>query len=228
MKKTFLLLIASLILVSCGGGGGGGDTSTPSPVTSFALQAGYKAYVAASHRDNFNVSGTCNGTATVTSSIPTAATFEGIAGYSTTSTVTLNVTNCTPATSSVTGTDYYDANYNSVGASTGGEYSVALTVLPLPTSVKVGDTAVYAAATTYSDSTKTTVTGRRELSYIVENDSSTTAFVTAINKRYNTSNQLLSTSQEKYRIAGDGTLTLLSTDVQLSTTSTTHLLYTKI
>ena len=86
---------------------------------------------------------------------------------------------------------------------------------------------MYATVTVYSDSTKTTTTGQRQLSYVVESDSASTAFVTLITKSFNTANQLLFTQQSKYRIAADGTLNIVTIDVQYSTTSTTHLIYTK-
>ena len=222
-----LLVAFTVTLSACGGGEG--DSGAGPAVTSFALRAGYQARIAAGASENFTVSGTCAGTANFTTSAATPATFEGVAGYSAGQTATLNVTNCTPATNAVTGTSYYDSSYSPLGSAIPGvEYAKFLTPPPpLPASVTVGDTAVYATLTVYSDSTKTTVTGQRELSYVVTADSSTTAFVTLIAKGYNASSQLLFTQQSKFRIAGDGTLTTVFIDVQYSTTSTTHLLYTK-
>ena len=230
-KRTVVAALGSIALAltlsACGGGGDSGSTATP--VTSFALQAGYKARVAAGSSDNFSISGTCGGTATTTTSSASPATFEGVAGYSAGQTATLNLTGCTPATAAVTGTSYYDANYTPLGSSIPGvEYTKFITAPPaLPTIIKVGDTALYATLTVYADSTKTTVTGQRQLSYVVEADSSTTALITLIMRSYNNASQLLFTAQSKYRIAGDGTLNIVSMDVQYSTTSTTHLVYTK-
>lgn len=218
-----------LLLAACGGGGSDAP-ATVAPVTSFALQAGYKARVSGGSTDNFTVSGSCSGTAAQTTGKAIAALFEGVAGFSATTTFTLNLTNCTPATSASTAVGYYDANYSPLGvAIQAGEYSKFLAApAALPTAVKVGDTAVYATLTNYSDSTKATSTGQSLYSYVVEADSLTTAFVTIISKKYNTSNQLLTTSLQKFRIAGDGSLTLVSLDIQASTTSTVHLLYTKV
>ena len=223
--RTLSLLAVTLVLSACGGGGSSGTT----PVTSFSLQAGYKARVQAGAADNFAVSGTCSGTATITTSGTSASTFEGVAGFSSSQTETLNLTNCVPATIAVTGTSYFDANYTPLGGSIlGVEYTKFQVVPPaLPTSVKVGDTAVYATLIIYTDSTKTTTTGQRQLSYVVAADSSTTALITLITRSYNNANQLLFTQQSTYRIAGDGTLTIVTIDVQYSTTSTTHLVYTK-
>lgn len=220
-------IVASAFLYGCGGGGDAGSTVTP--VTSFPLQTGYKARVSSGATDSFSISGTCAGSATFTTSPATAATFEGVVGYSATTTSTVNFTNCTPATAAVTSTGYYDSNYTPLGSSTPGvEYAKFLTAPPaLPASVKVGDTAVFATLTVYSDSTKATVTGQRLLSYVIEADTATTAVANLITKAYNTSSQLLFTQQLRYRIAADGTLTVISIDVQYSTTSTNHLVFTK-
>lgn len=227
------IFLASVLLISgCGGGGSGGDGGTPATpaVTSFALQAGYKARISAGATDNFSISGTCTGSATISSSPAGVSTFEGIAGYSTTQTATITFSNCTPASQAITGTSYFDTNYTPLGGSTPGvEYTKFLTPPPaLPVAVKVGDTAVFATLTTYSDSTKSTATGQRLLSYVVESDATSTAIVNYITKAYNISSQLLFTQQSRYRITTDGSLTVVSIDVQYSTTSSNHLLYTKI
>ena len=65
------------------------------------------------------------------------------------------------------------------------------------------------------------------LSYVVEADTANTAIVNLISKAYNTANQPLFTQQGRYRIAADGTLSVMTIDIQYSTTSTTHLIYTK-
>jgi len=227
--KNGLLIVSTVFALSACGGGGGDSGVTVTPVTSFALQAGYKARVSGGAVDNYTVSGSCSGSATITTSSALAATFEGITGFSAGQTSTINVTNCVPATNTVTGTSYYDANYTILGSSIPNlEYTKVLTTPPpLPASVKVGDTAVYATITVYTDSTKRTIVGQRVLSYVVEADSPTTAFVTLITKSYNATNQLLFTQQSKFRIQGDGTLTSVSIDVQYATTSTLHLIYTK-
>jgi hypothetical protein len=228
-RKLVLVVGAAIsLLAGCGGGGGdsGGATTT---VSSFPLQAGYRARIAGGSTDNFTVSGTCTGAATFTNGAATAATFEGVSGFAAAQTGTVSFTNCTPATNAVSGTGYYDGSYTPLGSSIPNvEYTKYLTAPPpIPTSVKVGDTAVYATLNTYTDSTKSVTTGQRILSYVVEVDTANTAIVNLISKGYNASNQLLFTQQSRYRIAADGTLSAVSIDVQYSTTSTTHLVYTK-
>ena len=227
---TVAALVTSAFLQACGGGGGGSYAGTSvTPVTSFPLLAGYKARIAAGASDSYAISGTCAGNAAVTSAAATPATFEGITGYSVAQTATINFTNCTPASAAVTSTVYYDSSYSPLGSSTiGVDYAKFETAPPaLPTSVKVGDTAVVATLTVYANSTKATVTGQRVLSYVVEADTSITAIANLITKAYNASGQLLYTQQSRFRIAADGSLTSMSIDVQYSTTSTNHLVYTK-
>jgi hypothetical protein len=227
LTSIFFVAISGVFLGGCGGGGdGGGAAST----ATFPAQAAYSARVAAGSTDNFTVAGTCNGTASMTNSPATAASFEGVTGFAVAQTITLSVTNCTPATNAISGTAYYDANYSPLGSSIPGvEYSKFLTPPPvLPASVKVGDTAVYSTQTTYTDSSKTVISGQHVLSYVIEADTANTAIANFITKTYNASSQLLSTQQSRYRITTSGAVTVVSIDVQYSTTSTTHLIYTKV
>lgn len=233
IQNAITALSAALILVACGGGGGGDPKpqSTPSSATiSFPLQSGYKARVASGSTDNFTVSGTCSGTATETTSTPSGATFEGTPGFSAAQTISTHLTNCTPSTNAATSTTYYDSNYSLLGSAFPGvEYSVIVgATLALPVTVKVGDTGSAGTSNVYSDSSKAVSTAQRIMSYVIEPDSSNTAIANLITKSYNTSHQLLFTQQARYRIAADGTLTPISIDVQYSTTSTNHLIYTKI
>jgi hypothetical protein len=218
-----------VLFSGCGGGGDSGATTT-----SFPAQAGFRARIAAGSTDNFTLSGTCTGTATITNGAPTDSTFEGVPGFAATqtATATVNLTNCTPETNVISGTSYYDRSYTPLGSSIPGvEYAKFQPGPPLPLlplAVKVGDTADYATLTTFTDSTKIIVTGQRVLSYVVEADTANTAVVNLVSKGYDMLHQPLFTQQSRYRIAADGTLTVLTIDVQYSTTSTTHLLYTKV
>jgi uncharacterized membrane protein required for colicin V production len=81
--------------------------------------------------------------------------------------------------------------------------------------------------TTYSDSTKTVAMGQRILGYVVAAATANTAIVNFITKGYDASSQLLFTQQSRLRIAADGTLTVVSIDIQSSTTNTNHFTFTK-
>lgn len=231
MNLAQIIILGTTVTVLAGCGGGGDSGIAGSGATTFALQAGYQARIKAGAVDNYTLSGTCAGTATISTGAPTTATFEGVAGFAVAQTVTLNSTNCTPATNAVSATVYLNASYAPLGTSIPGmRYEKFLTAPPsLPVSVKVGDTAVLATLTVYADSTKATVTGQRVLSYVIETDgsSTSTALVNVIAKDYNAASQPLSTTQSRSRIAVDGTLTPTTIDIQNSTTNTNHLVLTK-
>jgi hypothetical protein len=157
----------------------------------------------------------------------TAATFEGVAGFSATSTTTLSFTNCTPASTASTSTAYFDTNYDPRGFdSVGVNYGVYLTPLVIPTSVTVGGTGILGTQTLYTNSTKTTGNGSIALSYVVEADTANTAIVNVIEKIYNAAGTLTATEQDRYRITSTGALTPTSVDIQYSNGSTTHLVLT--
>jgi hypothetical protein len=234
MKTVWVCLwiVCSASLVACGGGGGGASspssTTSTSPVTSFPLRAGFQSYLGRSESNAYTITGTCSGSATETRSAASSATFEGQYGVSTTSTISGTFTNCTPASVASTSSTYYDTNYKPIGSAvTGTEYSIITTISDLPLSVSVGDTALLGTAVVYTNNAKTSQIGTTNLSYAVESDTASTAILNLISKRYNPSNQLLFTQQSRYRINGNGQLTAVSIDVQYSTTSTTHLLWTK-
>ena len=232
LRNSFrmLALIGAAALAACGGGGGGSDA--PPAVTSFQLLKGFQARAAGAQTEKFSISGTCSGTLNSTQAGAVAGTFEGAPVMSKTVTATLNFTNCTPASSASTTVGYYDSNYSLLGHSTQNvEYGKFLTVPALlPTSVKIGDTAVYGTETIYADSTKTTLKGQRTLSYVIEADvgSTQTAVANLITRDFNTANQLLYTQQSRFRLAADGTLTPISQDLQFSTTSSNHLVLTAV
>jgi hypothetical protein len=192
------------------------------------MQSAYRAVVASGLSKSFTISGTCSGSGNKSSSpANTAATFEGIAGFSSTSTTTLNFTNCTPASTASTSTVYFDTNYDPRGFnSVGVNYGVYLTPLVIPTSVTVGGTGVLGTQTLYTNSTKTTGNGTIALSYVVEADTASTAIVNLIAKVYNAAGTLTATEQDRYRITSTGALTPTSIDIQYANGSTNHLVFT--
>lgn len=228
---TAPLAMAALLAACGGGGGGGGDTSgTPGagnpPVaatTPFPLATGYQALISTGENNNFGLSGSCTGSATITTAAATtAATFEGVAGFSAGQVSTINLTNCQPATGTTTGTSYYNSSRLPIGFSiAGGEYDVA-TAAPtaIPATVVVNDSGTIATLTSYSNNTKATVTGKRVISYLIEADTSATAITNIITRSFNTADQLLSTQQSRYRMVADGSLKLISITVDFTTTST--------
>lgn len=232
IMKKIAIGAAAVILASalsgCGGGGSGGSVQAPTVVTSFPLQAGYKALAASGLQKDFTVSGTCGGSGRKTvSPASTAATFEGKSALASTVTLTMNLTNCTPASTAQSFTTYADSNYVPLGFnSVGVNYGVYLTPPTIPTSVSVGATAIIGTENLYTNSTKTTSNGTQVLSYVVQADTSNTAIITLIAKIFNSSGTLTATEQDSYRIDAAGTLTPLTVDIQSANGSTTHLVLT--
>lgn len=230
MNAKFLFAYSvACLLVGCGGGGS--DTpATSTPAATFPLAAAYKAEAQTARSDAFTVSGTCGGTATLTKSAATSATtFEGSPAFTQIVTQQFNLTGCTPASSSATGTNYVDqTTYLPRGTVTSGiEYGVAAggTFAALPATVKVGDAGTIGAINLFSTSAKTTATGTRTLSYSVTSDTATTAKVTIQSIDRDVAGATTATRQSLYRTDTSGNLTLLTLDVVLS--SGTHLVLTK-
>jgi hypothetical protein len=222
---NFLTLIISIALTACGGGGGGGASGPVASTNTFDIRAGYARLMANGFSKTLTVSGTCSGTFSLTSGpATTSTTFEGVAALSGSSVTSLTVSNCNPASSVGTSTHYFDSNYVPLGKSiVGGDYSVWTSLPSIPTAARVGDVAVVGTENKYTNSTKSTPTGTEENSYVMEADTATTAILNLISKNYNTAHTLTYTEQDRYRVAADGSLTLISIDIQYANGSTTHL-----
>ena len=238
-KRSFALgtaLTTLLILAGCGGGGGGGGgSSTPTPsVTStnaFPLQDGFQKRIAAGASDKFTVEDFCTGNSTITYSTPVADTFETIPGYSVTQTASATYTNCAPSPITVTVTNHYDNNYTLIGTtSTGGQYVRFVPPAPgaLPASVKVGDKGTIVTMNMYTSSSQTILTGKRVLTYQIEPDTASTAIFDLITQDFDINGDMKITEHSLYRMAADGTLSLLYIDVQYSPPDSRHLLYTRV
>lgn len=227
-----VVCLMSLVLAACGGGGSSGPSGPVASTLSFPLRSGYNTTVANGLSKSFTISGTCSGTGNrAQAPATTAATFEGVAGFSATSSLTMSFTNCTPASIAQSLTSYWDSNYVPRGFNTGASsaapnYGVYLTPPSIPTSVTVGGTGIIGTETLYTDSTKATGYGTSAISYVIEADTSTTAIVNLISNTYNTGNTLLMTEQARYRITSTGALTPVSADIQYANGSTTHLVIT--
>lgn len=220
------------MLSACGGGGDsspGATTSVPAATASFALGAGYRTLISSAAADSFKVEGSCNGTATVETAAAMPAAFENVLGAVSVAQKSTILTDCSSEPG--TGTTYYNANYVQIGLEIdGGEYAkFASPPTDIPASTKVGDTAALVTLTTYPNKATTVSNGRREVSFVIEAEptSSNTAIFNLVTRSYDLNNTLLTTQQSRYRIAPDGTLTLLTIEVQFSFPRTGRLLYTK-
>lgn len=230
LKTILAMAMSTTFLAACGGGGGDTGAAATGPIAStasFPMQSSYRALVASGYTKSFTISGSCSGSGTKSSSAAaTPATFEGVAGLSATATITINFSNCTPASTAVTTTAYFDTNYDPRGLnSVGVNYGVYLQPLVIPTTVSVGGTGILGTETLYTSSTKATPNGRIDLSYVIEADTSSSAIVNLIAKIYNAAGTLTATEQDRYRITPAGVLTPTSVDIQYANGSTNHLVF---
>lgn len=211
--KIAVFAASVAILTACGGGGDDAPTPTTSDTT-YNLDAALKSITASGQTVNFEITASngCVGSGVYgVSPANRSTTFEGRSALEATSVLNISYTNCTPATFSQTTTTYYDSNYLPLG-SIGNYYTVY--TLNVPTSVKVGDVGVIGNGVRYTDSTKTVRNGSVQLSYIVEPESASTAFITVATKVYNASNTLETTQLTKYRINTANSLSLESLTIQ--------------
>lgn len=230
IKLSAIFILASIVLLS-GCGGGGGSSGPSGPVTStdsFPLAQAVATNTAAGENRNFSATATatgtasCSGSGNITSAPATTSTTFNItptntvSALSAVSTITLNWTNCTPASSVTTETDYYNpSNYLPLGFNSAGvNYGAYLTAPTIPTTVTVGATGILGTVNLYTDSTEATSNGHIDGSYVVTADTASTAIVTRIDKIYNSSGTLTATEQDAWRITAAGVLTRVTTNIQ--------------
>ena len=230
--KSLGTVVLAVTMLSACGGGGGDPPQTPNPpgLTTFALKAAYQARIVSGASDDFTVAASngCVGTARISTEKAVPATFERVAGASSTQvTTTLNFTNCSPATDTTTGLNFYDANYLPIGLSDGGEYAkFESPPTDIPTLVSVGQTGTIARLITYSDSTLAVSTGTRVISYEIKaSTDATKAVVNLVTRTYDKVN-LLTAETLSYSLAQNGNLTLTLFEVQFHTTSNLRLVLT--
>lgn len=229
--KVVLLSCLSLGIAGCGGGGGnigGGSTGPVISTLSFPLQSGMKEFVKQGFSTDFSVSGTCKGSARTSSSTPATATFRSTAALAVWNSVSMTFQNCAPTYQYISSTHYYDSNYDLLGiVDQTGNYGLYTGPQNIPASVKVGDTGLIGTIE-FKDPTQTFLVGHDDISYTIEPDTANTAIVNIVDKSYDVNGTLLGTEQDRYRIKADGTMIMVSIDLQLANGSTTHLVLTAL
>jgi hypothetical protein len=219
--QSVILGAASVFVISLSGCGGGGSSGHTGPVTStdsFPVAAAYASLEAAGYSKNFTVSttgtATCSGSGNITvGAVSTSTTFNitpanTVAALSGVETYTINLTNCSPATSSFTQTTYANpSNYFPLGASATGIYAAYLTAAVIPTAVTVGSTGIVGTVSLFTDSTETSSTGHEDVTYTVTADTASTAMFNIIYKTYDATSTLTSTEADEWRMTAVGALT---------------------
>jgi len=231
MNNKLAILVSAITLLG-GCGGGGGSSAPAGPVTStstFPVQQAYTAIYASGLSKTFTTSQTgsanCSGSGTRTSSpASTSTTFDMtptniVTALSSVQTITLNWTNCTPASSATTETSYYNpSNYLPLGFNSPGvNYGVYQTAPTIPATVLVGGTGIIGTENLYTDSTEATSNGHVDVSYVVTADTASTAIITIIDKIYNAAGTLTATEEDAWRITTAGTLTPITVNISYTT-----------
>lgn len=197
------------------------SSGTVASTSTFPFQNAAKTLWANGVARSMSISGTCSGTGGwIDTPATTAATFEGVAGYSATRTryvvfASSSPAFCLPLVNTQVETRYYDQNYMLLGYSrVGGYYYVLQAPLVIPATVTVGNTGTMGTAYAFTNSTKSVLVQTVVMSYVIEADTSNSAIVNVITKRYDLGNALIYTEQDRYRITATGALSLVSGDAQ--------------
>jgi hypothetical protein len=197
------------------------SSGTTTSASTFPFQNAARLLWANGIEKSMTLSGTCSGTGWwIETPATTAATFEGVAGYSATRTRYVVFANsslafCLPSLRTSVETRYYDQNYMLLGYNRiGGYYYVIPVPLNIPATVTVGGSDTIGSVYAYTNSTKTFMVQRIDMSYVIEADTSNSAIVNVKLKTYDLSNTLIYSEQDRYRITASGALTLVSGDAQ--------------
>ena len=122
---------------------------------------------------------------------------------------TLMVNGATAPISS-TAQEYTTTSYAPFGIVSSGRYCVMQGSPSIPSTVKVGDSATIGTFNCYTDSSKTTVLGTGQLSYVIEADTEHTAITNLIEKDFDNAHALQLTDQRRSRIDTFGNLNWVS------------------
>src|ERR1700691_1134120 len=193
MARVSLIVMASLGAESCGGDGGGGQALPPSG-PSFDLAAGFASLSASTVNAAMTVSGTTNGfkltgSAQLTQSNATAATFSGGSALMQTMTVSgSGISNGQNFPLLYSFVQYDSSTYATLGLNTNFNsellYAVADSPIEFPSSVSAGDTAVLGTMTIYLDGEMTESTIQVSYAVIGDPENSDSVIVEVIDQYY--------------------------------------------
>lgn len=212
MKK---LIVSCALVASLAGCGNNSitDVLDSIAVAEYPLASAYSARVANGSSDNYtaNISGICSGTAVISHSIPAAATFKGVIGFSVLESIVITLPTCTPSLTGINTTSYMDSNYTPLGYSVPSSiYGEVVNQTPFPATVRVGDSGVYATLNTWTDASKATVVGIATISYAVTKKDKTVANLTITTVTKNAANAVISTEIDVYTLDVNGTIVSVS------------------
>ena len=236
--KGLACSIFALVLAACGGGGGGGGGSTPAAVIDPNLTVPFQTAAANlvnnGINQNFTVTGWINNS-TLANPVPnTPITGSGSLTIGPPSTTTFNGAPALQATEVIVGSasangqsiplagtanNFYDpSNYTKVGSVINGE-TTFISPYTYPATVKAGSTGTLGSGTSGGGLTLTTTT----TAYSVATDSANSLLVTIVSTK-NIDNGIAGTVQDQtvYRITTSGAISLVSENVQQSSTGSVY------
>jgi len=153
-----------------------------------------------------------------------SALFEGATRNYSTSTTTLRFSNCTPASTTGTGRDFYDSNFIPIGYSilsgspaNNAFYGVYAGTPNIPISLTAGASGSIGTENLFTNSSKTTSAGRRVVTYTSVAETSLSLLMNLNSQVYDASSNLTYTERSTYRITTAGVATLLALEVEYPT-----------
>ncbi|HSB94892.1 MAG TPA: hypothetical protein VLC91_00475 [Spongiibacteraceae bacterium] len=220
-----VVLAPMILLVACGGGGGGGG-SAAAPTT-FPIAAAMRAKLTNGMQVPIVLDGRVfnlkvQGESTLFFGRAGAATFNGQAGMSSETNLSVNVTIESYGSSLglYSDTAYYDSNYNLLGSlsqstidGNGPSNSVVTAYHPLPESARVNDSGAFYEAITYAMQSQTTVKHNDVATYLVKADSANSVLLELTTKFYGLDDSLMETRIESYRVTGSGAISFVSLQI---------------
>lgn len=223
--RTYTSTFAAILLSACGGG----NNATPTtPSASYDLQAGIKEMVTNGLSSNVGLSGTVTvngastpftGSGTFTRPAATAATFNGTAASSQTTTIAGTVSAAGQTTSySTSVTDFYAVSDGGfLGEVSTTEYDVAQAPILFPTMVVAGSSGNLGTLSRYTDSTMSVSLGTVQVSYSVPLapvDPGSPIGVAVTIKIYDTQNTLIETDVTSYTLTSGNVMSLSGASAQ--------------
>jgi hypothetical protein len=197
------------------------SSGTPGVAATVPAQTAVSNWLRDANSQFFNVSTSngCLGTlrSTKTNGTSASGTFEGVVRNYSTTTTTINYSNCTP--SSFTGVErtYTDSSYIPLGfLRTSGSplndafYGVYSSTPAIPANLTAGTTGTIGTINLYTNSTKSTSAGRSVVTYTSSAETSTSLLLNLTYTVYDASNQLTYTEVNTFRITTGGVATLLA------------------
>lgn len=223
MKTKFVLFsLAGILLSACGGGSGGSTatslSSTTSQATTFPISAAIKNLVTKGYAANVTLSGkvgtnTVSGSGTSGWSAGVQTQFEGQSAIDAVDNenITAVVNGASPRTVSSITHQYFSKDFAPLGQlDQDGTYYVVTSFSGWPAAAKVGDSGTLASITVYSDASKGSITGKQAFKYSMEADGSNTAILLMSAVQTDNTNKVVLQSDIRYRIATDGSASLVS------------------